>query len=64
MGDAGAVTTDNKELAEIIRSLGNYGSKTKYVNEYKGLNSRLDEIHAAFLRVKLKNNYKRKTNGV
>lgn len=54
LGDAGAVTTNNTELAEIIRALANYGSKQKYLNEYQGLNSRLDEIQAAFLDVKLK----------
>ncbi len=54
LGDAGAVTTNDVELASCIRALGNYGSKKKYVNEYKGINSRLDEIQAAFLRVKLK----------
>ena len=54
LGDAGAVTTNSNELAEIIRAQGNYGSKIKYVNEYKGLNSRLDEIQAAFLNIKLK----------
>lgn len=54
LGDAGAVTTNDDQLAEIIRALANYGSKQKYVNEYKGLNSRLDEIQAAFLCVKLK----------
>lgn len=54
LGDAGAVTTNNDELAETIRALANYGSKVKYVNEYQGLNSRLDEIQAAFLSVKLK----------
>lgn len=53
-GDAGAVTTNDDRLAEIIRALANYGSKTKYVNEYQGLNSRLDEIQAAVLDVKLK----------
>ena len=53
LGDAGAVTTDDDELAEIIRTLANYGSKVKYLNLYKGLNSRLDEIQAAVLRVKL-----------
>jgi dTDP-4-amino-4,6-dideoxygalactose transaminase len=53
LGDAGAVTTDDDELAEIIRTLANYGSKVKYQNLYKGLNSRLDEIQAAVLRVKL-----------
>lgn len=54
LGDAGAVTTNNEELARIIRSLSNYGSDTKYVHEYKGMNSRLDEIQAAILSVKLK----------
>jgi len=54
LGDAGAVTTNDDELAEILRALGNYGSKQKYVNEYQGLNSRLDEIQAAFLDIKLK----------
>jgi dTDP-4-amino-4,6-dideoxygalactose transaminase len=53
LGDAGAVTTDDDELAEIIRILANYGSKVKYQNLYQGLNSRLDEIQAAVLRVKL-----------
>jgi dTDP-4-amino-4,6-dideoxygalactose transaminase len=54
LGDAGAVTTDDDQLADIIRALGNYGSRQKYMNEYQGLNSRLDEIQAAVLRVKLK----------
>lgn len=54
MGDAGAVTTNDSKLAEVIRSLANYGSQVKYVNEYIGLNSRLDEIQAAVLDVKLK----------
>ena len=54
MGDGGAVTTDDAVLAENVRLLGNYGSKTKYHNEVKGVNSRLDELQAAFLRVKLK----------
>ncbi len=54
LGDAGAVTTSDPILAEQVRALGNYGSKKKYVNEYQGLNSRLDEIQAAFLSVKLK----------
>jgi Predicted pyridoxal phosphate-dependent enzyme apparently involved in regulation of cell wall biogenesis len=53
LGDAGAVTTNNDELAEVIRALANYGSKKKYENIYQGLNSRLDEIQAAVLRVKL-----------
>jgi dTDP-4-amino-4,6-dideoxygalactose transaminase len=54
LGDGGAVTTDDDELASVIRALGNYGSSEKYVNDYQGLNSRLDEIQAAVLRVKLK----------
>ncbi|OPX84723.1 MAG: dTDP-3-amino-3,6-dideoxy-alpha-D-galactopyranose transaminase [Pelotomaculum sp. PtaB.Bin104] len=53
-GDAGAVTTNNDTLAERVRTLRNYGSRIKYVNDYKGLNSRLDELQAAFLRVKLR----------
>lgn len=53
LGDSGAVTTNDDELAEIVRALGNYGSKQKYVNQYQGLNSRLDEIQAAMLDVKL-----------
>jgi len=53
LGDGGAVTTNNDELAETIRALANYGSKKKYENIYQGLNSRLDEIQAAALRVKL-----------
>jgi dTDP-4-amino-4,6-dideoxygalactose transaminase len=56
LGDAGAVTTNNDQLSEIVRALGNYGSKQKYINNYQGLNSRLDEIQAAFLDVKLKHN--------
>ena len=65
LGDAGAVTTNDDELATMVRALGNYGSKQKYVNEYQGLNSRLDELQAALLDVKLKhidheNNYRRK----
>lgn len=54
LGDAGAVTTNDTVLADVIRSLANYGSKVKYACEYKGLNSRLDEIQAAVLDVKLK----------
>lgn len=54
LGDAGAVTTDDDQLADVIRTIANYGSKIKYHNQYKGLNSRLDEIQAAVLRVKLK----------
>lgn len=52
-GDAGAITTDDDELAERLRVLRNYGSKIKYVNEVQGVNSRLDELQAAVLRVKL-----------
>ncbi|MCK4663293.1 MAG: DegT/DnrJ/EryC1/StrS family aminotransferase [Bacteroidales bacterium] len=54
LGDAGAITTNDPELAKIVRALGNYGSNIKYKNQYKGFNSRLDEIQAAFLRIKLK----------
>jgi dTDP-4-amino-4,6-dideoxygalactose transaminase len=54
LGDAGAITTDDDMLAGIVRALGNYGSSKKYHHEYKGMNSRLDEIQAAILRVKLK----------
>lgn len=52
-GDAGAITTDDDGLAERLRVLRNYGSKIKYVNEVQGVNSRLDELQAAVLRVKL-----------
>lgn len=54
LGDAGAVTTDDDELAAIIRAMRNYGSELKYINKYRGINSRLDEIQAAVLRLKLK----------
>lgn len=54
LGDAGAVTTNDDDLAAAIRAVANYGSNKKYVNIYKGLNSRLDEIQAAVLDVKLK----------
>jgi len=54
LGDAGAVTTDDDRLAEVIRSLANYGSSRKYVFDYVGRNSRIDEIQAAVLSVKLK----------
>jgi dTDP-4-amino-4,6-dideoxygalactose transaminase len=54
LGDSGAVTTNDNKLAEEIRALGNYGSKQKYVNDVQGSNSRLDEIQAGFLTVKLK----------
>lgn len=54
LGDAGAVTTNDEELAKTIRALGNYGSHKKYENLYQGVNSRLDEMQAALLRVKLR----------
>lgn len=54
LGDAGAITTNDTELAEVIKSIRNYGSEKKYHNKYKGVNSRLDEIQAAVLTVKLK----------
>lgn len=54
LGDAGGVTTNDARLAEMIKTLRNYGSKEKYVNELVGFNSRLDEIQAGFLSVKLK----------
>ncbi len=53
-GDAGAITTDDEEIANLVRVLGNYGSSKKYVFDYIGENSRLDEIQAAVLDVKLK----------
>jgi dTDP-4-amino-4,6-dideoxygalactose transaminase len=53
-GDAGAVTTNDPELADRVRTLRNYGSKKKYYNDCKGFNSRLDELQAGFLRVKLR----------
>ncbi len=53
LGDGGAVVTNDQALANNIRALGNYGSKKKYVHEFKGVNSRLDEIQAAFLSIKL-----------
>lgn len=53
-GDAGAVTTNDSDIADKIRAFRNYGSKIKYYNVYKGLNSRLDELQAAILRVKLR----------
>ena len=54
LGDGGAVTTNDEELANAIKALGNYGSHKKYENLYKGVNSRLDEMQAAMLRVKLR----------
>ena len=53
LGDGGAVVTNNKEIADKVRALGNYGSDYKYHHIYKGTNSRLDEIQSAFLRCKL-----------
>lgn len=53
LGDAGCITTNDKKIAEKVRALGNYGSDYKYHHIYKGVNSRLDEMQAAFLRVKL-----------
>ena len=54
LGDGGAITTDDKELAQVLRALRNYGFEKRYVSTYMGLNSRLDEIQAAFLNIKLK----------
>lgn len=54
LGDAGAVVTDDKQVADRVRAFGNYGSYEKYHHVYKGCNSRLDELQAAFLSVKLK----------
>ena len=54
LGDAGAITTDDKQVYDVIKALANYGSSQKYVCKYKGLNSRLDEVQAAVLNVKLK----------
>ena len=53
LGDGGAVTTNDEEIAEKVRMLSNYGSRQKYSHEVKGFNARLDELQAAFLRVKL-----------
>ncbi|MBE9489783.1 MAG: aminotransferase class I/II-fold pyridoxal phosphate-dependent enzyme, partial [Bacteroidetes bacterium] len=65
LGDGGAITTNNEELATMIRKLRNYGTSSKYVNDVLGFNSRLDEIQAAFLRKKLplldEDNSKRRT---
>ena len=52
-GDGGAVTTNNDQIADRVRVLRNYGSRVKYFNEVRGFNSRLDELQAAVLRVKL-----------
>ena len=54
LGDAGAITTNDKELAEKVKALRNYGSEKHYYNKYMGFNSRLDEMQAAILRVKLR----------
>lgn len=54
LGDGGCVCTDSFTMADRVRALGNYGSHKKYMHEYKGLNSRLDELQAAFLGIKLK----------
>lgn len=54
LGDGGAVVTNKKEIADKIRTIGSYGSEKKYYHKYKGINSRLDEMQAAFLRVKLR----------
>ncbi|WP_028620522.1 DegT/DnrJ/EryC1/StrS family aminotransferase [Pseudomonas sp. Ant30-3] len=54
LGDAGAITTNDDLLASTLRALRNYGSHEKYKNDYRGINSRLDEIQAAMLSVKLK----------
>lgn len=54
LGDSGAITTNDDELAKLVRALANYGSTKKYVNDYQGLNSRLDELQASFLDIKLK----------
>ena len=53
LGDAGAITTNDKKLSEVLYSLRNYGSKVRYLHEFEGLNSRMDEIQAAFLLIKL-----------
>jgi dTDP-4-amino-4,6-dideoxygalactose transaminase len=53
-GDAGAITTNDERVAKLVRTIANYGSETKYIFDYCGVNSRLDEIHAAILNVKLK----------
>lgn len=54
LGDAGAITTNDDSLADVLKALRNYGSHVKYQNRYKGVNSRLDEMQAAILNVKLK----------
>lgn len=68
LGDAGAITTDDAEVAEMARGLGNYGSARKYVFDHIGVNSRLDEVQAAILNVKLRyldeDNRRRKENAL
>jgi dTDP-4-amino-4,6-dideoxygalactose transaminase len=66
LGDGGAITTNDDKLAEKIRLLHNYGSQQKYIHDITGYNSRLDELHAAFLNVKLKhlNNWNQKRQQV
>lgn len=66
LGDGGAITTNDTKLAEKIRLLHNYGSQQKYLHDIAGYNSRLDELHAAFLNVKLKhlNNWNQKRQGI
>ncbi len=54
LGDSGAITTNDEKLEAVARALANYGSMKKYVNDFQGINSRLDEIQAAFLNIKLK----------
>ncbi|MEP0265663.1 DegT/DnrJ/EryC1/StrS family aminotransferase [Dokdonia sp.] len=54
LGDGGAITTDDKALAEVVKAYRNYGFKERYVSAYKGVNSRLDEVQALFLRIKLR----------
>jgi dTDP-4-amino-4,6-dideoxygalactose transaminase len=54
LGDGGGITTNDDALADTARAISNYGSRKKYINEVKGINSRLDEIQAAFLRIKLR----------
>ena len=54
LGDAGAVTTNDEQLAELIRTLANYGASKKYYHSYQGMNSRMDEIQASILKVRLK----------
>jgi len=57
LGDAGAITTNDSDLAEVLRALRNYGSKERYLHDFQGFNSRMDEIQAAMLSVKLKHLY-------